>query len=57
MDTYGSIQFTSEFAEGILSVAEEYFSRRSPTPNPVRISTSCAPSCPTFGRAGAETVS
>jgi geranylgeranyl diphosphate synthase, type II len=25
MDTYGSIQFTSEFAEGILSVAEEYF--------------------------------
>lgn len=25
MDTYGSIRFTSEFAEGILSVAEEYF--------------------------------
>jgi geranylgeranyl diphosphate synthase type II len=25
MDTYGSIQFTSEFAEGILSVAEDYF--------------------------------
>ena len=25
MDHYGSIQFTTEFAEGILSVAEEYF--------------------------------
>jgi geranylgeranyl diphosphate synthase, type II len=25
MDTYGSIEFTSEFAEGILSVAEDYF--------------------------------
>lgn len=25
MDSYGSIQFTSAFAEGILSVAEEYF--------------------------------
>ena len=25
MDDYGSIEFTSEFAEGILLVAEEYF--------------------------------
>ena len=25
MDDYGSIAFTSEFAEGILLVAEEYF--------------------------------
>jgi geranylgeranyl diphosphate synthase type II len=25
MDSYGSIEFTTEFAEGILSVAEEYF--------------------------------
>jgi geranylgeranyl diphosphate synthase, type II len=27
MDTYGSITFTSEYAEGILLVAEEYFER------------------------------
>jgi geranylgeranyl diphosphate synthase type II len=25
MDVYGSIQFTTEYAEGILLVAEEYF--------------------------------
>ncbi len=56
MDDYGSITFTSEYAEGILLVAEEYFEEAFADANPGQISTSCGPWCPTSGPAGVEPV-
>ena len=54
MDRYGSIEFASEFAEGIRLVAEGTSSRPSLTQNPGRTWTFCERWCRTCGRAGAE---
>ena len=55
MDEYGSIEFTSEYAEGILLVAENYFEQAFAGASTVRTSTSFACWCLTSGRGGADT--
>ena len=54
MDDYGSISFTSEYAEGILLVAEEYFEQAFADAQPGPDLTFLRAWCPTCGPAGAD---
>ena len=54
MDDYGSITFTTEYAEGILLVAEEYFEQAFAKAAQARTSISFGLWCPMCGPAGVE---